>query len=89
MGLYTIHLFAGAGGGILADALLGHTPICAVELEEYPRRVLLQRQLDGVLPVFPIWDDVRSFRSDNPETADFFDRAREVNSELAICGGFP
>ena len=89
MGLYSIHLLAGAGGGILADALLGHTPICAVEIEDYPRRVLLQRQLDGVLPVFPIWDDVRSFRSDNPETADFFARAREVSGNLVVCGGFP
>jgi len=89
LALYTIHLFAGAGGGILGDILLGHTPICAVELEEYPRRVLLQRQLDGILPVFPVWDDVKTFRSDNPATAGFFDRAREVKQELAICGGFP
>ena len=87
--MYTIHLFAGAGGGILADILLGHTPICAVELEEYPRRVLLQRQLDGLFPAFPIWDDVTTFRQDNSETADFFRRAREVQEELAICGGFP
>jgi hypothetical protein len=87
--MYSIHLFAGAGGGILADRLLGHTPICAVEIEDYPRRVLLQRQLDGVLPVFPIWDDVKSFRSDNPECAGFFARAKEVQRELVICGGFP
>jgi len=87
--MYSIHLFAGAGGGILADRLLGHTPICAVEIEEYPRRVLLQRQLDGVLPVFPIWDDVTTFRQDNPDCAGFFARAKEVQRELVICGGFP
>lgn len=87
--MYTIHLFAGAGGGILADGLLGHTPICAVEIEDYPRRILLQRQLDGILPVFPIWDDVKTFRADNPECAGFFARAKEVSRELAICGGFP
>ena len=87
--MYTLHLFAGAGGGILADRLLGHTPIGAVEIEDYPRKVLLQRQLDGVLPVFPIWDDVTTFRSDNPETAEFFTAAKEVNQELVICGGFP
>jgi len=87
--MYTIHLFAGAGGGLLADLLLGHTPIGAVEIEDYPRRVLLQRQLDGILPVFPIWDDVTTFRQDNPETSNFFNSAREVQSELAICGGFP
>lgn len=87
--MYSIHLFAGAGGGILADRLLRHTPICAVEIEEYPRRVLLQRQLDGVLPVFPIWDDVTTFRQDNPDCAGFFARAKEVQRELVICGGFP
>lgn len=89
MGLYSIHLFAGAGGGILADLLLGHTPICAVEIEEYPRRVLLQRQLDGVLPPFPIWDDVRTFRADNPDTATFFERSRGVADQLVVAGGFP
>lgn len=56
--LYELHLFAGAGGGILGGLLLGHVPVCAVELEEYPRRVLLQRQRDGILPWFPVWDDI-------------------------------
>jgi len=28
-----LHLFAGAGGGILGGMLLGHTTVCAVELE--------------------------------------------------------
>lgn len=31
----TMHLFAGAGGGLLADLILGHTPVCAVEWEPY------------------------------------------------------
>lgn len=87
--MYSIHLFAGAGGGILGDLLLGHTPICAVEIETYPRRVLLQRQLDGILPAFPIWDDVKSFSIDNPETEPFIRRAKEVSRELVVCGGFP
>jgi len=56
--LNTFHLFAGAGGGILADLLLGHNPIGACEIEQYPRDVLLARQRDGILPTFPIWDDV-------------------------------
>ena len=56
--LNTFHLFAGAGGGILADLLLGHNPIGACEVESYPRNVLLQRQRDGILPEFPIWDDI-------------------------------
>ena len=54
-------LFAGAGGGILGGHLLGWNTVCAVELERYPREVLLQRQRDGILPVFPIWDDVCTF----------------------------
>ena len=54
-------LFAGAGGGILGGKLLGWNTIGAVEIEEYPRKVLLQRQLDGLLGKFPIWDDIRTF----------------------------
>jgi hypothetical protein len=47
--LNTFHLFAGAGGGILADLLLGHNPIGACEIMPYPRNVLLARQRDGHL----------------------------------------
>ncbi len=54
-------LFAGAGGGILGGRLLGWTTIGAVEIDEYPRRVLLQRMRDGALEPFPIWDDVSTF----------------------------
>ena len=54
-------LFAGAGGGILAGHMLGWRTVAAVEIEDYPRRVLLQRQADGLLPRFPIWDDVCTF----------------------------
>ena len=57
----TMHLFAGAGGGILADKLLGHTPICAVEVNEYCQQVLAARQADGSLPWFPIFADVVEF----------------------------
>jgi DNA (cytosine-5)-methyltransferase 1 len=54
-------LFAGAGGGLLASKLLGWRTVCAVERSEYRRNVLLQRQRDGLLEKFPIWDDVRTF----------------------------
>ena len=54
-------LFAGAGGGILGGHLLGWRTVCAVEWEPYPASVLAQRQNDGLLPTFPIWDDVRTF----------------------------
>jgi DNA (cytosine-5)-methyltransferase 1 len=56
-----LHLFAGAGGGILGGQLLGHRTVCAVEIEPYPRAVLVARQNDGTFPPFPIWDDVRTF----------------------------
>lgn len=54
-------LFAGAGGGLLASKLLKWNTIGAVEIEKYPREILLQRQRDGILEKFPIWDDVRTF----------------------------
>ena len=56
-----MHLFAGAGGGILADLLLGHQPVCAVEINEYCQQVLSARQKDGCLPWFPIFADVQHF----------------------------
>ena len=54
-------LFAGAGGGILVGKLLGWRTVCAVEIEPYPISVLIQRQNDGILSPFPIWDDVCTF----------------------------
>ena len=54
-------LFAGAGGGILGGHLLGWRTVCAVEREPYAASVLMQRQNDGILPPFPIWDDVCTF----------------------------
>jgi DNA (cytosine-5)-methyltransferase 1 len=76
--LNELHLFAGAGGGILGGILLGHTCVCAVEIEPYCRKVLLQRQRDGVLPKFPIWDDVRTF-----------DGKPWRGKVDVVCGGFP
>ena len=73
-----LHLFAGAGGGILGGILLGHTCVCAVEIEPYCRKILLQRQRDGILPKFPIWDDVRTF-----------DGKPWRGSVDVVAGGFP
>lgn len=73
-----LHLFAGAGGGILGGMLLGHRPVCAVEIKPFKRACLLQRQRDGLLPWFPIWDDVRTF-----------DGTPWNGKVDAVCGGFP
>ena len=78
MPLNELHLFAGAGGGILGGMLLGHTTVCAVEIEPYCREVLLQRQRDGILPKFPIWDDVTTF-----------DGTPWRGKVDVVCGGFP
>jgi len=59
--LNELHLFAGSGGGILGGLLLGHRPVCAVEWDLDARKKLIQRQKDGALPRFPIWDDVSTF----------------------------
>jgi DNA (cytosine-5)-methyltransferase 1 len=59
--LNELALFAGAGGGILGGRLLGWRTVCAVEVNEYCQRVLMQRQDDGILDPFPIWPDVRTF----------------------------
>lgn len=56
-----LHLFSGAGGGILAGMSLGHRPVCAVEWEPYAQAVLVARQNDGTFPPFPVWDNVQSF----------------------------
>ena len=57
----SLHLFAGIGGGILADTILGHRVVGAVEIEPYCREVLKQRQEEGFLEPFPIFEDVRTF----------------------------
>lgn len=54
-------LFAGAGGGILGGKLLGWRTVCAVERNAYCARRLMQRQNEGHLSPFPVWDDVCTF----------------------------
>ena len=71
-------LFAGAGGGILGGHMLGWKTVAACEIEDYPRAILLQRQLDGILPRFPVWDDIR--------TLDGKIWRRKID---IITGGFP
>ena len=73
-----LHLFAGAGGGILGGMLLGHRPVCAVEIEPFCRDILSARQSDGILPNFPIFKDICAF--------DGNDWKGRVD---VVCGGFP
>lgn len=73
-----LHLFAGIGGGILGGMLLGHTPVCAVEIEPFCRKVLSARQRDGVLPSFPTFGDVKEF-----------DGKHWRGKVDVVCGGFP
>lgn len=81
--LRELSLFTGAGGGILGSMLLGHHIVGAVEQNEYCCRVLEQRQRDGILERFPIFQtDIRDF-------------IREGYAELykghcdIVSGGFP
>ena len=58
----TMHLFAGAGGGLLADLILGHRPVVAVEWEPYACQVLRERAAEGWFPDLSVWEgDVRLF----------------------------
>ena len=50
----------------------------AVEIEPYCQHVLHQRQKDGCLPWFPIFDDVTKF-----------DGRRYRGLADIVCGGFP
>lgn len=77
-GLRELALFAGAGGGILGGKMLGWRTVCAVEIEPYCQSVLCQRQNDGILAPFPIWDDVCSF--DGTAWRGYVD---------VVSGGFP
>lgn len=75
----TLHLFAGCGGGLLADLILGHTPIAAVEIEPYPCRVLRERAAGGWFPGLEVVEaDV--------QTVDFSRWAGRVD---CIAAGFP
>lgn len=55
-------LFAGIGGGLIGTHhFLKWKCVCAVERIPYRQESLLRRQRDGLLPLFPIWNDVRTF----------------------------
>jgi DNA (cytosine-5)-methyltransferase 1 len=73
------HLFAGIGGGLYADLILGHDPVVAVEIDAYCCQVLRERKADGTFPnLRVIHADVRGV-----------DFTRELAGVDAICAGFP
>ena len=77
--MHTMHLFAGAGGGLLADLILGHTPVVAVEWDTYACQVLRERAEDGWFPGLRVWEgDVR-----------LFDPSEYAGSVDCIHAGFP
>jgi DNA (cytosine-5)-methyltransferase 1 len=87
--LLELALFAGGGGGILGGRLLGWRTVCAVEINPFAASILCARQNDGTLEPFPIWGDIRSFRSRNRDCRQVFAFLRSVRHRLVISGGFP
>ncbi|KKM24605.1 hypothetical protein LCGC14_1603450 [marine sediment metagenome] len=59
-----LSLFTGAGGGLLATHSLGWVPVGYVEFDDYCQRVLAQRIKDGLIPVAPIFGDIRAFNGE-------------------------
>ena len=72
------HYLRGGGGSVLAGKLIGWRTVCAVEVNAGARQIMLNRQRDGVLEQFPIWDDARTF-----------DGMPWRGSVDVITGGFP
>lgn len=72
------HLFAGIGGGIYGGSLLGHTCCAGVEIDEFCKTVLRQRQQDGWIDDFPIYNDITTLNGQK------FKGSFDI-----LCGGFP
>lgn len=76
----TMHLFAGAGGGLLADLILGHTPIAAIEIDPGCCNSLRARKADGWFrqDIEIIECDIRTF-----------DPTPYAGRVDCLCAGFP
>lgn len=70
------HLFAGIGGGIYGGMLLHHKCVGGVEINQHCQTVLKQRQSDGWMNEFPIYDDITTI--DGKKFKEKFD---------VLCGG--
>lgn len=73
-----LHLFAGIGGGIYGGQLLGHVCCGGVEIDEFCKKILRQRQADGWMEPFDIYDDITKLNGQNFR-----------NTFDILCGGFP
>ena len=72
------HLFAGIGGGIYGGMILKHHCVGGVEIDRYCQTVLKQRQADGWMEKFPIYDDICKLKG------------KDIKGKFDIlCGGFP
>jgi len=77
--LNTMHLFAGRGGGLLADLILGHNPIIAVEWNHEACENLREKAVEGWYPDLHVWEgDVR-----------LFDPSKYKDRVVCIHAGFP
>lgn len=77
-----LSLFTGAGGGLLASKLLGWRTVGCVEHDHYRCRVLEQRQRDGLLDEFPVFQmDIRDF---NARVAALYRGVADI-----VTAGFP
>ena len=72
------HLFSGIGGGIYGGMILGHHCCGGVEIDKYCQSVIRQRQADGWMENFPLYDDITKL--DGSIIKGKFD---------VLCGGFP
>ncbi|MDQ3003486.1 MAG: DNA cytosine methyltransferase [Fibrobacterota bacterium] len=75
----TGHLFAGGGGGLYADLILGHTPAFAVEWDPYACAILRSRAADGWFPGLRVHEG----------SARLFDPSEYAGAVDCIHAGFP
>ena len=71
--LKTLHLFAGAGGGLLADLILGHEPIGAAARDAQAaqfRRIVEEKTMDS--------DDCKSWMLNQGQCEDPYDLIEEI-----------
>ena len=77
--LRSLHLFAGIGGGLLADKIMGHEPRFAIEVDPYCCNVLRTRASEGWFPELDVIEsDVRDV-----------DTCRFAGQVDCIHAGFP